>query len=100
MYILQTLIQVILYNRQEDHYTISDHSERLSNAQVNIGNDPYGKNSPMCGKVGDTTGKRVLEITCTPPLQGRYVNVSVPRALVLCEVEVFGGPADEGESRS
>ena len=92
------MIQVILYNRLEE--SVPDHSERLSNAQVNIGTDPDGKNSPLCGNVDNSTGKRVLEITCTPPLQGRYVNVSVPGAIVLCEVEVFGAPADEGESRS
>ena len=79
-----------MYNRKSG-------TERLSNAQVNIGNDPDGKGNLLCGQVGDTTNKSVLEFKCTPPIQGRYVKVSIPGTiLTLCEVEVF---SDSGDNR-
>ena len=67
---------------------------RLNNAQVNVGDDKKGQKVwEVCGKVGNTTGRLVLEITCAETIQGRYVKVFIPGvALTLCEVQVLGNP--------
>ena len=79
------LIQVVLFNRYDCC------SERLSNAQVTIGNSADGKGNAVCGKAGDTKGKKKIEVNCARKLEGRYVTVTVPNnILTLCEVEVMG----------
>ena len=80
-------IQVILYNRGDCC------SERLSNAQVTIGNAAEGNGNAVCGNAGVTTGKWKIEVNCAKKLEGRYVTVTVPNnVLTLCEVEVMGIP--------
>ena len=79
--------QVVLYNRGDCC------SERLSNAQVTIGNTPNGKGNAVCGNAGVSTGKERIEVICAKKLEGRYVTVTVPNnILTLCEVEVMGTP--------
>ena len=77
--------QVVIYNRQDCC------SDRLNNVQVTVGDSSDGKGNAVCGKYGTASGKRVLEITCSKPLHGRYVTVSTPTPMMtLCEVEVMG----------
>ena len=79
------LIQVVLYNRRDCC------SERLSNAQVTVGDAADGKGNALCGNAGVTKGKWKIEVNCAKKLEGRYVTVTVANgALTLCEVEVIG----------
>ena len=71
-------------------------SERLNDVQVTVGYSSHMRN-PLCGTFQQATGRRVLEIKCSKPLQGRYVTVSIPRPMLsLCEVQVMGVPVRAG----
>jgi len=76
---------VVIHNRKDCC------SETLSNAQIFVGVD-NNKDGELCGKVGDAKGKLRIEIVCHKPLKGQFVTVKVANYLMLCEVEVMGGP--------
>jgi len=53
------------------------------------------------GKISSIPGGRSLTFKWEKGIQGRYINVEIPghnRILTLCEVEVYGYPAPDGEN--
>lgn len=73
--------------------------ERLDGAEIHIGNSPL--NNPLVGKISSIPGGRSLTFKWKKGIPGRYINVVIPganRLLTLCEVEVYGYPAPDGEN--
>ncbi|XP_064410303.1 uncharacterized protein LOC102349841 [Latimeria chalumnae] len=73
-------------------------AERLEGAEVRIGNslDNNGNNNPKCGAVESTSAGSTHTFCCSG-MEGRYVSIVIPGRkdiLSLCEVEVFGIPAE------
>lgn len=76
--------KVIIYNRRDCC------SERLNNMKVTVSNNPNG-GGQLCGKVANSRGKYKIEVNCPRTLNGQYVRISIPTAmLTLCEVQVMG----------
>uniref|UniRef100_A0A9J8B8P0 Si:ch211-215k15.4 n=1 Tax=Cyprinus carpio carpio TaxID=630221 RepID=A0A9J8B8P0_CYPCA len=77
--------------------------ERLDGAEIHIGNSLLnnGNSNPMAGKISSIPGGRSLTFKWKKGIPGRYINVVIPgsnRLLTLCEVEVYGYPAPDGEN--
>ncbi|PIO27843.1 hypothetical protein AB205_0100950 [Aquarana catesbeiana] len=73
--------------------------ERMMGAEVRIGNSP-DNNNPVCGKI--TSVSDPVTTFCCNGMEGQYVSVVIPGRsdyLHLCEVEVYGGPATQEESK-
>ncbi|XP_064410301.1 pentraxin fusion protein-like [Latimeria chalumnae] len=73
-------------------------AERLEGAEVRIGNslDNNGNNNPKCGAVESTSAGSTHTFCCSG-MEGRYVSIVIPGrkdVLSLCEVEIFGIPAE------
>uniref|UniRef100_H3B360 Fucolectin tachylectin-4 pentraxin-1 domain-containing protein n=1 Tax=Latimeria chalumnae TaxID=7897 RepID=H3B360_LATCH len=73
-------------------------AERLEGAEVRIGNslDNNGNNNPKCGAVESTSAWSTHTFCCSG-MEGRYVSIVIPGrkdVLSLCEVEIFGIPAE------
>ncbi|KAJ7999309.1 hypothetical protein DPEC_G00193050 [Dallia pectoralis] len=72
--------------------------ERLDGAEIRIGNslENNGINNPRCAVVSNIPAGETVYFQCKE-MEGRYVVVVIPgRAewLTLCEVEVYGSPAE------
>ncbi|KAJ7999310.1 hypothetical protein DPEC_G00193060 [Dallia pectoralis] len=72
--------------------------ERLNGAEIRIGNslENNGINNPRCAVVSNIPAGETVYFQCKE-MDGRYVVVVIPgRAewLTLCEVEVYGSPAE------
>ncbi|XP_062395743.1 uncharacterized protein LOC134083435 [Sardina pilchardus] len=79
------------------------YSERLNGAEIRIGNSllDNGNSNPVAGVIPSIPGGRSLSFTWDNGVQGRYLNVLLPgdnKVLNLCEVEVYGYPAPNGEN--
>ncbi|XP_041920157.1 fucolectin-1-like [Alosa sapidissima] len=77
--------------------------ERLNGAQIRIGNSllDNGNNNPLAGVISSIPAGKSLAFTLDNGTQGRYLNVFLPglkKLLTLCEVEVYGYPAPNGEN--
>ncbi|XP_051720716.1 fucolectin-5-like isoform X2 [Ctenopharyngodon idella] len=77
--------------------------ERLDGAEIHIGNSLLnnGNNNPLAAKISSIPGGRSLTFKWKKGISGRYINVFIPgpsRLLTLCEVEVYGYPAPDGEN--
>ncbi|XP_056122174.1 fucolectin-5-like [Rhinichthys klamathensis goyatoka] len=77
--------------------------ERLDGAEIRIGNSLLnnGNSNPLAGKISSIPGGRSLTFKWEKGIPGRYINVEIPapsRVLTLCEVEVYGYPAPDGEN--
>ncbi|XP_075937241.1 uncharacterized protein LOC142937972 [Anarhichas minor] len=72
-------------------------SDRLNGAEIHIGDslDNFGNNNPRCAVITSIPSGGVEEFQCNG-MDGRYVNIFIPREefLSLCEVEVYGSPLD------
>ncbi|XP_067305547.1 uncharacterized protein [Pseudorasbora parva] len=78
-------------------------SERLDGAEIHIGNSLLnnGNSNPLAGKISSIPAGRSLTLKWGKGIAGRYINVFLPgrdRLLTLCEVEVYGYPAPDGEN--
>ncbi|KAI1894906.1 hypothetical protein AGOR_G00120580 [Albula goreensis] len=75
-------------------------ASRINGAQIRIGNslENNGNNNPLCSTVPSISPGPSQTFKCSGPMVGRYVNVYIPRRefLTLCEVEVNGEEADDG----
>ncbi|XP_068425717.1 fucolectin-3-like [Clinocottus analis] len=84
------VFSVKITNRDEDH-------DRLNGAEIRIGDSlaNYGNNNTRCAVITSIPSGGVGEFQCNG-MDGRYVNVVIPREefLSLCEVEVYGSPLD------
>ncbi|CAJ0936205.1 unnamed protein product [Ranitomeya imitator] len=72
--------------------------ERIFGAEIRIGNDRSngGKQNPRCGVISSIESGETLSFSCQG-MVGQYVTVTIPEReenLVLCEVQVYGLPAD------
>nr|XP_014354454.1 PREDICTED: pentraxin fusion protein-like [Latimeria chalumnae] len=79
-------------------------SERLEGASVHVGYSRHnnGKDNPLCGIINSVMAGSI-ETFCCNGMDGRYVTIHVPERreyLSLCEVEVFGVPANVLEDKS
>ncbi|XP_075937416.1 uncharacterized protein LOC142938089 [Anarhichas minor] len=89
------VFSVKITNRQE-------HSDRLNGAEIHIGDslDNFGNKNPRCAVITSIPSGGVEEFQCNGMdghgMDGRYVNVVIPRQeqLSLCEVEVYGSSLD------
>ncbi|XP_051720715.1 uncharacterized protein LOC127496864 isoform X9 [Ctenopharyngodon idella] len=77
--------------------------ERLDGAEIHIGNSLLnnGNNNPLAAKISSIPGGRSLTFKWKKGISGRYINVFIPgptKVLTLCEVEVYGYPAPDGEN--
>ncbi|XP_062395744.1 uncharacterized protein LOC134083436 [Sardina pilchardus] len=77
--------------------------ERLNGAEIRIGNSlqDNGNNNPVAGVISSIPAGRSLSFTWNNGIQGRYLNVFLPgtnKLLTLCEVEVYGYLAPNGEN--
>ncbi|XP_056381042.1 uncharacterized protein LOC130276137 [Hyla sarda] len=75
--------------------------ERIFGAEIRIGNDPSkgGTLNPRCGVISSIESGETLSFSCQG-MVGQYVTVTIPgreEHLVLCEVQVYGFPADGSE---
>ncbi|XP_069822710.1 uncharacterized protein [Dendropsophus ebraccatus] len=75
--------------------------ERIFGTEIRIGNDPRngGKLNPRCGVISSIESGETLSFSCQG-MVGQYVTVTIPgreEHLVLCEVQVYGFPADGSE---
>ncbi|XP_062395741.1 fucolectin-2-like, partial [Sardina pilchardus] len=91
------ITSVIITNRGDGY------SERLNGAEIHIGNSllDNGNNNPVAGVISSIPAGRSLRFTWNNGIQGRYLNVFLPgtnKLLTLCEVEVYGYPAPNGEN--
>ncbi|XP_071234236.1 uncharacterized protein [Salvelinus alpinus] len=73
-------------------------SERLDGAEIRIGNslDENGINNPRCVVIPNIPAGETYTFQCNE-MEGRYVVVVIPgqnKVLTLCELEVYGTPAD------
>ncbi|KAK9514331.1 hypothetical protein VZT92_027806 [Zoarces viviparus] len=72
-------------------------SDRLNGAEIRIGDslNNFGNDNPRCAVITSIPSGGVEEFQCNG-MDGRYVNVVIPREeyLTLCEVEVYGSPLD------
>ncbi|TNN56660.1 Fucolectin [Liparis tanakae] len=84
------VFSVKITNRDED-------SDRLNGAEIRIGDsmENYGNNNTRCAVISSIPSGGVGEFQCGG-IDGRYVNVVIPREefLSLCEVEVYGSRLD------
>uniref|UniRef100_G3PGN9 F5/8 type C domain-containing protein n=2 Tax=Gasterosteus aculeatus aculeatus TaxID=481459 RepID=G3PGN9_GASAC len=84
------VFSVKITNREED-------AERLDGAEIRIGDSlaNFGNDNARCAVITSIPAGGVGEFQCNG-MDGRYVNVVVPREefLSLCEVEVYGSPLD------
>ena len=77
-------------------YTRSDKPSRLNYAKVIVSNNLNNiKNVPVCKQLG--VASHYMDVTCSSPRVGRYVQIQLPSrgTLSLCEVQVI---ADTGDS--
>ncbi|XP_043116131.1 uncharacterized protein si:ch211-215k15.4 [Puntigrus tetrazona] len=77
--------------------------ERLDDAEIHIGDSPLkeGTDNRLAGRISSIPGGRSLTLKWKKGITGRYINVVIPgknRLLTLCEVEVYGYPAPDGEN--
>uniref|UniRef100_A0A671M233 Si:ch211-215k15.4 n=1 Tax=Sinocyclocheilus anshuiensis TaxID=1608454 RepID=A0A671M233_9TELE len=75
----------------------------LLDKYIHIGNSLLnnGNSNPLAGKISSIPGGRSLTFKWKKGIPGRYINVVIPgsnRLLTLCEVEVYGYPAPDGEN--
>ncbi|XP_073501180.1 uncharacterized protein [Phyllobates terribilis] len=75
--------------------------ERIFGAEIRIGNNRTngGKQNPRCGVISSIESGETLSFSCQG-MVGQYVSVTIPEReeyLVLCEVQVYGFPADGSE---
>ncbi|CAI9620749.1 unnamed protein product, partial [Staurois parvus] len=73
-------------------------SERINGASILIGNslENNGNNNPSCSEINYIPSGATQSFQCNN-MVGRYVNIIIPGQLTylsLCEVQVFGVPAD------
>uniref|UniRef100_A0A674A424 Uncharacterized LOC115194520 n=1 Tax=Salmo trutta TaxID=8032 RepID=A0A674A424_SALTR len=72
--------------------------ERLDGAEIRIGNslENNGINNPRCVVISNIPAGQTNTFQCNE-MEGRYVVVLIPgqdKVLTLCELEVYGTPAD------
>ncbi|KAL2084799.1 hypothetical protein ACEWY4_020317 [Coilia grayii] len=77
--------------------------ERLDGAEIRIGNSllDNGNHNPRAGVISSIPAGRSLTLRWSTGVKGRYVNVLLlgnNRLLTLCEVEVYGYLAPNGEN--
>ncbi|KAJ8385883.1 hypothetical protein AAFF_G00179490 [Aldrovandia affinis] len=67
--------------------------ERINGAEIHIGNSLYnnGNSNPVCAVVPQIPAGQTTTYECQG-MEGRYVNIFIPKlaVLTLCEVEVYG----------
>uniref|UniRef100_A0A671Z2V0 C-type lectin domain-containing protein n=1 Tax=Sparus aurata TaxID=8175 RepID=A0A671Z2V0_SPAAU len=70
----------------------------MDGAQIRVGNsrENNGINNKMCTKIKNFNRGQWNDFPCTKQVSGRYVTVSFPdkKALILCEVEIYGKKRD------
>ncbi|XP_028436274.1 fucolectin-1-like [Perca flavescens] len=76
---------------------------RLNGAKIHVGNSlqDNGAANPVVGVISHIPAGRLLKLTFTSLVEGRYVTVVLPgskKVLTLCEVEVYGYRAPTGEN--
>ena len=71
----------------------NDHSSGLSDFEIKIGNslENEGRNNTKCGDRHSVPYAAAKEVSCSPPLTGRYLVIQsfYSKELVIIEVEVF-----------
>ncbi|XP_040263665.1 uncharacterized protein LOC120979167 isoform X2 [Bufo bufo] len=72
--------------------------DRIFGSEIRIGNNPSngGKLNPRCGVISSIESGETVSFSCQG-MVGQYVTVTIPgreEHLVLCEVQVFGFPAE------
>ncbi|KAL1259902.1 hypothetical protein QQF64_010479 [Cirrhinus molitorella] len=77
--------------------------ERLDGAEIHIGKSLLrnGNGNQLAAKISSIRGGRSHTFELNKGISGRYVSVVIPernRVLTLCEVEVYGYPAPDGEN--
>ncbi|XP_031431792.1 uncharacterized protein LOC105906721 [Clupea harengus] len=77
--------------------------ERINGAEIHIGSSllDNGNHNRLAGVISSIPAGRTLTFTWDKGVEGRYVNVFLPgnnKLLTLCEVEVYGYPAPDGEN--
>ncbi|KAK2902686.1 hypothetical protein Q8A67_007399 [Cirrhinus molitorella] len=77
--------------------------ERLDGAEIHIGKSLLrnGNGNQLAAKISSIPGGRSHTFELKKGISGRYVSVVIPgskRLLTLCEVEVYGYPAPDGEN--
>ncbi|XP_054457954.1 uncharacterized protein LOC129093858 [Anoplopoma fimbria] len=76
-------------------------AERLDGAEIRIGNslENNGNNNPRCASISHIKAGKTNTYRCDGgSMDGRFVNVIIPgegKTLTLCEVEVYGAPAED-----
>ncbi|KAG8536785.1 hypothetical protein GDO81_025681, partial [Engystomops pustulosus] len=73
--------------------------ERIFGAEIRVGNDGKdgGKANPRCGVISSIESGETVSFSCHG-MVGKHVSVVIPgrsEHMVLCEVQVFGLPADD-----
>ncbi|KAL6462448.1 hypothetical protein MHYP_G00288700 [Metynnis hypsauchen] len=79
--------------------------ERLSGAEIRTGDslDNNGNNNPRAGVISSIPAGKSITLNFEKGISGRYINVVIPgdnKVLTLCEVEVYGYPAPDGEKKN
>ncbi|XP_062395740.1 fucolectin-6-like [Sardina pilchardus] len=78
-------------------------SEQLNGAKIHIGNSllDNGNSNPLAAVISSIPAGGSHSFILNNEIQGRYLNVFLPghnNNLTLCEVEVYGYPAPNGEN--
>ncbi|XP_073678319.1 uncharacterized protein [Garra rufa] len=77
--------------------------ERLDGAEIRIGNSllSNGNSNPLARRISSIPGGKSVTFEWEKGIRGRYINVVIHgsnRLVCLCEVEVYGYPAPDGEN--
>ncbi|XP_071953758.1 uncharacterized protein [Antedon mediterranea] len=81
--------KIVIYNRDNCC------EERLADIEVRVGNSkvsPFSNNSQCDSRIShrDAISRNPVELTCNPPISGKYVTVSKAMGIItLCEVKVY-----------
>uniref|UniRef100_A0A671Z2U3 C-type lectin domain-containing protein n=1 Tax=Sparus aurata TaxID=8175 RepID=A0A671Z2U3_SPAAU len=79
-------------------YNVVGDNTNMDGAQIRVGNsrENNGINNKMCTKIKNFNRGQWNDFPCTKQVSGRYVTVSFPdkKALILCEVEIYGKKRD------
>jgi hypothetical protein len=80
--------RIVITNRKDE-----SHHNGLSDFEIKIGNslENEGRNNTECGDRHSVPHAESKEISCSPPLTGRYLLIQsfYFKELVIIEVEVF-----------
>ena len=90
----QTVFGLWLVGRQDE---CNDCAKQSSGWVVRVGNTG-GASDKLCKAEVDASGGSVVTVTCDTPAAGRYVTLSSPTWMVLCEAQVLGGTELSGNN--